>query len=127
MGEVVVVMPCFREPIAEVRRSAESALEVADRLIIVDDGAAQSELDELADGRISVLHLPVNGGPSAALNAGIAAASPDSIICRLDVRDVFYAEPKRRQIETVRSGQCRASCSFQDSGVSSSSSGSPVK
>lgn len=113
MRDVVVVVPCYREPVDEVRRSIDSALAVANvtRVTLVDDGADQSELDQLAGDRVSVIHLDVNGGPSFALNAGIAAAPDDSIICRLDVRDEYYPEPKARQIETVLSGRCRASCS----------------
>jgi glycosyltransferase involved in cell wall biosynthesis len=109
--EVVTVIPCYREPIAEVTRSLDSALSVSDRAIIVDDGAGQADLDTLAGDRVTVVHRAANGGPSAALNDGIAAAPEDAIICRLDVRDVFYSEPKRRQIALVASGQARASCS----------------
>jgi glycosyltransferase involved in cell wall biosynthesis len=108
---VVTVIPCYREPIDEVRRSLESALAVSDAAVIVDDGAGQSELDELASARVTVLRRTENGGPSAALNDGIASAPPGSVICRLDVRDVFHPDAKRRQIERVTSGACRASCS----------------
>jgi glycosyltransferase involved in cell wall biosynthesis len=108
---VVVVIPCYREPLDEVAPTIESALAVADRAIVVDDGAGQYELDSLRSDRVEVWHRNLNGGPAAALDDGIAAAPEDSIICRLDVRDRFYPDAKRRQIETVRSGQCRASAS----------------
>lgn len=113
MRNVVVVMPCYREPIGEVRRSLDSALAVSNvtGAIIVDDGAHDEALDDLSDERVTVIHTDANGGPSAALNAGIASTPPDSVICRLDVRDVFYPEAKARQIEAVLSGACRASCS----------------
>lgn len=108
---VVVVIPCFREPLDEVAASLESALAVADRVIIVDDGAGQYELDDLRSDRVEVWHRNMNGGPAAALDDGIAAAPEDSIICRLDVRDRFYPDEKARQIETLRRGECRASAS----------------
>lgn len=107
---VVVVIPCYREPLEEVEGSLESALAVADRVIIVDDGAGQYELDSLRSDRVEVWHRNMNGGPAAALDDGIAAAPEDSIICRLDVRDRYYPEAKARQLETMRSG-VRASCS----------------
>lgn len=108
---VVVVIPCYREPFDEVAGSLKSALAVADFVVIVDDGADQQDLESLRSGRVDILHRAENGGPAAALNDGIAATPPGSIVCRLDVRDRFYPEPKARQIEMVRSGQCRASMS----------------
>lgn len=109
--QVVVVIPCYREPIAEVIGTLESAFSVADRVIVVDDGAGQYELDDLRSDRVEVWHRNLNGGPAAALEDAIAAAPMDSVICRLDVRDRFYPDAKRRQIETVLSGQRRASAS----------------
>lgn len=111
MREVYVVIPCYREPIDEVEQTLASALRVADRAVIVDDGAAQLELDKFADVRITVIHRAENGGPAAALDDGIRSAPPGSVICRLDIRDRFYPEAKARQIETVLSGKCRASAS----------------
>lgn len=108
---IIVVVPCYREPTDEVAGTIESAQAVADRVIVVDDGAGQYELDSLRSNRVEVWHRNLNGGPAAALDDGIAAAPEGSIICRLDVRDRFYADAKLQQIETVRSGQCRASAS----------------
>ena len=108
---VVVVIPCYRGPIEEVELSLASALEVADTAIIVDDGADQRELDSLAGDRVRIVRRAENGGPAAALDDGIAAAPEGAVICRLDVRDTFYADAKRRQIETVLRGECRASAS----------------
>lgn len=107
---VVVVIPCYREPLDEVAASLESALAVPNvtRVIVVDDGAGQYELDSLRSDRVEVWHRNLNGGPAAALNDGIAAAPEDSVICRLDVRDRYYAEAKARQIEEVLSGRTRA-------------------
>lgn len=104
---VVVVIPCHREPLDEVALTVESARAVGD-VILVDDGTGDAALDSLG---VRVIHRTENGGPAAALNDGIAAAPDDSVICRLDVRDRFYAEPKLRQIETVLRGECRASFS----------------
>lgn len=118
---IVVVVPCYREPLDRVRRSVESALAIPlpdVRVVIVDDGAGDEQLDVLHDEMaclselaVTVLHRDRNGGPSAALNTGIASAPDGSVICRLDVGDVFYPEPKARQIETVLRGDARASCS----------------
>jgi hypothetical protein len=110
---VVVIVPCYREPVDEVAKTVESALAVPNvtDVIIVDDGAGQAELDALASDRVRVIHRAANGGPAAALDDGIRAAPTDSVICRLDVRDRFYPEAKARQIDTVLSGKCRASAS----------------
>lgn len=108
---VVTIIPCYREPIDEVAASLASALEVSACVIIVDDGAAQADLDTLASDRVRVIHRAANGGPAAALDDGIRAAPEDALICRLDVRDRFYAEAKAKQIETVLRGECRASAS----------------
>lgn len=111
MTPAVCVIPCYREPLDEVRSTLESALGCVDLAVIVDDGADDRALDVLESERVLVLHRADNGGPAAALNDGISAAPEDSVICRLDVRDRFYPDAKRRQIETVRSGACRASAS----------------
>jgi glycosyltransferase involved in cell wall biosynthesis len=113
MAQVYVVIPCHREPIAEVERSLASALAVpidGIRAVIVDDGIGRGDLDALASDRVTVLHRAENGGPSAALDDGITSTPVGSVICRLDVRDEFYPDPKARQIETVLRG-VRASCS----------------
>jgi glycosyltransferase involved in cell wall biosynthesis len=113
MPDVFVVMPCWTEPMTDVQRSLESALAVpidGIRCVIVDDGTARADIDALASDRVTVLHRATNGGPSAALDAGIRSLPEDAIVCRLDVRDEFYPEPKARQIETVLGG-VPASCS----------------
>lgn len=113
MDPVVVVMPCHREPIAEVQKSIDSALAVpieGIRVTLVDDGTGREDLDALGSDRVTVIHRDTNGGPSAALDTGIASTAPGSVICRLDVKDEFYPEPKARQIETVLRG-IPASCS----------------
>jgi glycosyltransferase involved in cell wall biosynthesis len=111
--DVVVVVPCYREPLAEVAATVESALSVPNvtRVIVVSDGCGDETLQQLVSAKVSVFYRTSNGGPAAALNDGIAAATPGSVICRLDVRDRFHPDAKARQIETVLSGQCRASMS----------------
>jgi glycosyltransferase involved in cell wall biosynthesis len=102
---VVVVIPCHREPIEDVAATVDSALAVPVdglRVVLVDDGNRRADLN--LGERVTVIHRETNGGPSAALNTGIASTTQGSIICRLDVRDAFYAEPKARQIETVLRG-----------------------
>lgn len=120
MAQVYVVIPCYREPLDEVRRSVQSALDVPIdglRVIVVDDGCNDESLDVLHDeyacldeNAVTVIHRAENGGPSAALDTGIRATPSDAVICRLDVRDEFYPEPKARQIETVLNEHA-ASCS----------------
>jgi glycosyltransferase involved in cell wall biosynthesis len=107
---VTVVVPCYREPLERVRRTVESALAThgVDRVIVVDDGCAASDLDTLES---EVVHLPERRGCSGALNAGIALLGYDDIVCRLDVGDLFYPEPKARQIAVVASGEVRCSSS----------------
>jgi hypothetical protein len=108
--EVVVVMPCYREPVDRIMRSVESALAVrnVDRVVVVDD-ASPEPIVLPPDDRVSVLRCPVNGGPATALSLGISAQPPNAIICRLDVGDEFYADAKARQIDEVLSGKFRAS------------------
>jgi glycosyltransferase involved in cell wall biosynthesis len=105
--EVATIVPCYREPLERVRRTVESALQFG-RVIVVDDGCGDATLDALP---CDVLHLPDNGGCSAALNAGISLLHDDDIAMRLDVGDVFYAQAKERQIQAVTSGGALCSSS----------------
>lgn len=109
---VVVVVPCFNEQPDRIVRSVESALAVpgVDMVRVVDDGSPVRV--ELELERTEVLRRPTNGGPSAALNAGIRTLPADAIVCRLDVGDVYIPAPKARQIELVRSGAARAAFSW---------------
>lgn len=113
MIDVVVIIPCYREQLERVARTVDSARAVRNvtRVIVIDDGCAAAELDTLD---CEVVHLDHNRGCSGALNAGMAQLSKDDIACRLDVGDVFYAEPKARQIDVVLSGQhpCSSSPHF---------------
>jgi glycosyltransferase involved in cell wall biosynthesis len=113
MTTVAVVIPCYREQLDRVRRTVKSALDTANvtTAIVVDDGCHDEALDTLSGDDVRVIHLPANGGCSVALNAGIRDLPEDSIICRLDVGDVFYPEAKARQIDVVLSGRARCSSS----------------
>ena len=102
---VVVVVPCYNEQPERLERSVASALAVpgVDLVRVVDDGSAIPTALEPRE-RLEVLCCPQNGGPSSALNTGIRSLPDDSIIVRLDVGDIFYPEPKARQIELAKSG-----------------------
>ncbi len=106
----VVVVPCYREKLDRVEATVDSALATrgVDRVIVVDDGCNDEDLDTLG---VDVIHLPGNLGCSGALNAGIAPLADDDIVCRLDVGDHFYPDAKGRQIKVVASGQSRCSSS----------------
>lgn len=107
---VVVVIPCYNEIAERIERTVASALATpgVDLVRVVDDGSNTP----VALAGVEVIRLPANRGPSAALNAGIRSLPGDAIICRLDVGDVFYPEPKARQIAMVRAG-ARAVCSWR--------------
>ena len=110
---VVAVVPCFNEPIERIERTVASALATpgVDLVRVVDDGS-DVPVDLAPRERLEVLRCVVNGGPSAALNAGIRSLPDGAIICRLDVGDMFYPEPKARQIEMVKAG-VPAVCSWR--------------
>jgi succinoglycan biosynthesis protein ExoO len=82
-----------------IHRAIESAAAQSLRpleIIVIDDcsndgtcGAVQSIAAKYEDGFIKLLRLPVNGGPSAARNAGIRAARGDWIAV-LDADDAYF-------------------------------------
>jgi glycosyltransferase involved in cell wall biosynthesis len=100
---VSVVIPAYdaaaflAEAVASVLRQTWRDLEV----IVVDDGSSDGTgalADELAagDDRVRVVHQ-VNGGPSAARNAGIAVAQGE-YLCFLDADDAFLPDKIERQL-----------------------------
>lgn len=107
---VVVVMPCYNEPVDRIMMSVDSALAVRNvtRVVVVDDASPEPIALPHRD-RVEVIRCDANGGPAAALFTGISQQSPTAIICRLDVGDEFYPEAKARQIDEVLSGKCQAS------------------
>lgn len=110
---VVVVVPSYNEPLERIERTIASAFATpgVDLVRVVDDGSG-IPVGLAPRDRLEVLRCLRNGGPSAALNAGIRSLPADAIICRLDVGDVFYPEPKARQIAMVKSG-APAVCSWR--------------
>ncbi len=95
---VSVVIPAFNaastieRAIASARLQTEESLEI----IVVDDASSDQTLEIVADAaksdtRIRLLRQPVNAGPGAARNRGIAAAKGDWIAL-LDADDSYFPE-----------------------------------
>jgi mycofactocin system glycosyltransferase len=78
--EVTVVVP-VRDRHAELSRCL-AGLTTASRLIVVDDGSRDPEAvaSAAAAAGASVLRRPVNGGPAAARNTGLAAADTQLVV-----------------------------------------------
>ena len=75
---VSIIIPTYRRP-HEVRLAAESALAqtwAAIEVLVISDGpdSETRAAVETLDPRLRYLELPVNGGPAAARNAGVAAS-----------------------------------------------------
>ena len=109
MSRTSVIIP-VRNGVATVRRTIDSALGQAGQrpeVIVVDDGSTDATpriLGSYGD-QIKVLHQR-NRGPSAARNAGAAAASPDSeYFTFLDADDVLL--PAMLQTMTAEFGRGR--------------------
>ena len=94
---ISVVIPCYNERPERLGRTIASVLGTAPGadVVVVDDGST-TPVEPMPWVRL--LTLPENRGPAGALNAGYAAAKHD-LIARVDVGDVWFADPKRRQIE----------------------------
>lgn len=100
-AQVVVVIPYWganKQNGEYLRETVSSALTVCDRVVVVDDASPYPP----RDSRVQVVTRTHNGGPAAALNSGIGVLEGDSLVCRLDCRDSFMAEPKRRQIAATK-------------------------
>lgn len=78
-GDVTVVVP-VRDRAAELARCL-AGLAPLPRVIVVDDGSADPEAIARVAARTGarVLRRPVNGGPGAARNAGLAAAQTELV------------------------------------------------
>ena len=95
---VSVILPVFNGE-ATIERAVRSALaqtEPAFELIIIDDASTDRTASHIArlaalDKRIRVLCLPVNQGPSAARNAGLAVAT-GTWTATLDADDAYHPE-----------------------------------
>ena len=96
---VSVVIPAFNAALTIERAIASVRLQTEENLeIIVVDDASSDQTSEIvseaakSDARIRLLRLPVNAGPAAARNRGIAAAKGDWIAL-LDADDSYL--PRR--------------------------------
>ncbi|MGT2467510.1 glycosyltransferase family 2 protein [Mesorhizobium atlanticum] len=107
--------PTTRSPF--LGRAVNSALaqgNAVTEIIVVDDCSTDATL-ELAeamsrkDGRIKVVHLPKNAGPSVARNAGLEVASGDWVAI-LDADDA-YAPGRVERLVTVAAAQDRPTSS----------------
>ncbi|MDZ4730667.1 MAG: glycosyltransferase family 2 protein [Xanthomonadales bacterium] len=102
---ISVVVPCYRSS-KTIRRAINSIAAQTCRLlevILVDDGSGDDTLDTLLDLQhqygsdwIKVIPLAVNGGASAARNAGWDAAAGE-LIAFLDADDAWHPEKIRIQ------------------------------
>ncbi len=98
MGSVSVVLPTFNAA-AFVGRAIRSALDQTEpplEVIVVDDASTDGTVQTAralgqADDRLRIITLPVNGGPAAARNVGLAEARGDWIAI-LDADDAFAGD-----------------------------------
>jgi glycosyltransferase involved in cell wall biosynthesis len=89
MPSLSIVIPNYNDArdLGAAVRSCLRADDAADEVIVVDDGSTDGSLDALraiasADARVRVLRHPINRGPAAALNTGIAAARGEWVLLR---------------------------------------------
>ncbi|MGI4745843.1 MAG: glycosyltransferase family 2 protein [Janthinobacterium lividum] len=95
LDSVAVIIPTFNAQAFMIRaiKSVQAQTRPASEIIIVDDCSTDDTraiLDRIAgeDPRIRIVHMPRNGGPSAARNAGIKLAT-SRWIAILDADDAF--------------------------------------
>lgn len=124
---VTVIMPSFNSA-QTLRESAQSVLDQTVsslELIIIDDcsqDATFSIADEIAvhDARVRVIRRQERGGPAAARNTGIAAAS-GRYLAFCDADDLWLPQKLERQIDLaartgaglVYSAYCRVDADFE--------------
>lgn len=92
---------CLRRALTSVQTQTVSNWE----MLVVDDASSDTTLDVAKreasnDQRIRVIALPVNGGPAAARNAGIAAAQGEWIAI-LDADDAWRPERLQHLLAAV--------------------------
>lgn len=98
LDSVAIIIPTFNAQDFMIRaiESAQAQTRPAHEIIIVDDCSTDDTRAILArlanaDPRIRIVHMPRNGGPSAARNAGIKLATSQWIAI-LDADDAFAPE-----------------------------------
>jgi glycosyltransferase involved in cell wall biosynthesis len=103
---ISIVMPTFNRG-AILRGSLESALALDEEnfeIIVVDDGSTDStrtELENIRDPRLSVVHLPGNSGANAARNVGISQARAP-YVAFLDSDDIYLPGRLRQPLSIFR-------------------------
>ena len=108
MPQVSVVVPAFnaQETLRDTLRSAAASTYREIEIIVVDDGSTDGTLSIAQDfaerdSRIRTLRRE-NGGPSAALNSGLAVAKGD-YVARLDSDDLWHPSKLENQVNFARS------------------------
>lgn len=105
---VSVVIPCFNYEryVGSAVRSALAQEDVAVEVIVVDDASTDGSADVVAglaaaDPRVTLLRRTTNGGPVAAFNRGLAAASGEFLV-RLDADDLLTPGSLARSVAVCR-------------------------
>lgn len=113
-GRVTVLVPAFNEE-TTIRATVESVLgcrRPLTEVLVVDDGSSDgtvAAVRDLVDGRAVRLLVKENGGKASALNAGIAAARGDVIVCT-DADSVFLPETLDRLVRWFGDPRVDAVC-----------------
>lgn len=130
MRAATVVITSYNSE-AVIRRSVGAVLAqtVPCDIVLADDGSTDATVwraVRMADDRLTVLHLPHSGGPSAGRNAGIAmAATP--FVAVLDADDRIAPEKIERQIaELERTGSAWCLCDALVEGWDDANEGQPL-
>jgi glycosyltransferase involved in cell wall biosynthesis len=126
-ADVSVVIPCF-DAEATVERAVKSVLAqtlTPAEIIVVDDNSTDSSRAILAPfaeaGKIRLICLPSNTGPSGARNAGITAAR-SRYIAFLDADDEWLPQKLARQLPVIAAAEkmSMVGCKLETSGIDGS-------
>jgi GT2 family glycosyltransferase len=100
-ADVAIVIPTYMRPKRTLRaiRSAIRQIGVRADIVVIDDGSPTPYVlpAELVDAGVRLVRLPVNGGPAAARNAGVAASNAP-LIAFLDSDDFFMPDSLERRL-----------------------------